>query len=63
MVLAALEGPSELRYWLKFRGTEALASHGYKGGPELRPADLRALAGNLVEAACQRGTHLVSGLP
>jgi serine/threonine protein phosphatase 1 len=43
MLLAALEGPSELRYWLKFGGTEALASYGYRGGPELRPADLRAL--------------------
>jgi serine/threonine protein phosphatase 1 len=43
MLLAALEGPSELRYWLKFGGTEALASYGYKGGPDLRPADLRAL--------------------
>src|ERR1700680_1442382 len=43
MLLAALEGASELRYWLKFGGTEALSSYGYKGGPELRPADLRAL--------------------
>ena len=43
MLLAALEGPSELRYWLKFGGTEALASYGYRGGPDLRPADLRAL--------------------
>jgi hypothetical protein len=43
MLLAALEGQSELRYWLKFGGTEALASYGCKGGPELRPADLRAL--------------------
>jgi serine/threonine protein phosphatase 1 len=43
MLLAALEGQSELRYWLKFGGTEALASYGYRGGPELRPADLRAL--------------------
>jgi serine/threonine protein phosphatase 1 len=43
MLLAALEGQSELRYWLKFGGTEALASSGYKGGAELRPADLRSL--------------------
>src|SRR5262249_10278406 len=43
MVLAALEGQSELRYWLRFGGTEALASYAYRGGPELRPADLRAL--------------------
>ena len=43
MLLAALEGPSELRYWLKFGGREALASYGYRGGPEIRPADLRAL--------------------
>jgi serine/threonine protein phosphatase 1 len=43
MLLAALEGQSELRYWIKFGGTEALASYGYRGGPELHPADLRAL--------------------
>ncbi len=43
MLLAALEGLSELRYRLKFGGTEALASCGYQGGPELRPADLPAL--------------------
>jgi serine/threonine protein phosphatase 1 len=43
MVLAALEGPSESRYWLKFGGTEALASYAYRGGPDPRPADLRAL--------------------
>lgn len=43
MLLAALEGHSELRYWLKFGGTEALASYGYRAGPEVRPADLRAL--------------------
>src|SRR5437870_6195602 len=42
MLLAALEGQSELRYWLKFGGTEALASYGHRAGPELRPADLRA---------------------
>jgi serine/threonine protein phosphatase 1 len=42
MVLAALEGQSELRYWLKFGGTEAGASYGYRGGPELHLADLRA---------------------
>ena len=29
MLLAALEGQSELRYWLKLGGTEALASYGY----------------------------------
>jgi serine/threonine protein phosphatase 1 len=43
MLLAALEGQSELRYWLKFCGQEALASYGHKGAPEPRPADLRAL--------------------
>ena len=43
MLLAALEGTSALRFWLKFGGMEALASYGYRGGPELRPADLRAL--------------------
>jgi hypothetical protein len=34
MLLAALEGQSELRYWLKFGGTEALASYDYRGGPK-----------------------------
>ena len=34
MLLAALEGQSELRYWLKFGGTDALAPHGYRGGPK-----------------------------
>ncbi len=43
MLLAALEEPSELRYWLKFGGTEALASYGYRGVPDPRPADLRTL--------------------
>jgi serine/threonine protein phosphatase 1 len=43
MVLAALAGQSELRYYLRFGGTEALASYGHRGGPELRPADLWAL--------------------
>jgi Calcineurin-like phosphoesterase len=43
MLLAALEGQSELRFWLKFGGMEALASYGYGGRSELRPGDLRAL--------------------
>jgi hypothetical protein len=43
MLLAALEGQSDLRYWLRFGGTEALASYGYPGGPELHPADLPGL--------------------
>jgi serine/threonine protein phosphatase 1 len=44
MLLAALEGgQSEIRFWLKFGGTEALASYGYRGDPDLRPADLRSL--------------------
>jgi serine/threonine protein phosphatase 1 len=43
MMLAALEGQSDLRYWLKFGGTEAVASYGYRGGPGFRPADLRDL--------------------
>jgi serine/threonine protein phosphatase 1 len=41
MLLAALEGRSDLRYWLRFGGTKALASYGHRGGPELHPADLR----------------------
>jgi serine/threonine protein phosphatase 1 len=43
MLLAALEVQSDLRHRLKFGGTEALASYGYRGGPGLRPADLRVL--------------------
>jgi hypothetical protein len=38
MLLAALEGKSELRYWLKFGGTEALGSYGYSGFPHRRIA-------------------------
>src|SRR5271165_1398204 len=37
MLLAALEGQSELRYWLKFGGTEALASYGYRAGRSFAP--------------------------
>jgi hypothetical protein len=33
MMLAACEGQSDLRYWLRFGGTEALASFGHRGGP------------------------------
>jgi serine/threonine protein phosphatase 1 len=33
MIAAALEGQSDLRYWLRFGGTEALASYGHRGGP------------------------------
>jgi serine/threonine protein phosphatase 1 len=49
MLLAALEGPSEVRFWLKFGGMEALASYGYRSGQEPRPADLPTLipAGHL----------------
>jgi len=44
MLLAALEGgQSEVRYWMKFGGDVALASYGWKGEPDLRPADLRSL--------------------
>src|SRR6185312_2378282 len=43
MLLAALEGKSELNFWFKFGGMEALASYGFKGKSELHPADLRAL--------------------
>jgi serine/threonine protein phosphatase 1 len=43
MLLAAPEGQSELRFWLKFGGMEALASYGYKGGPDPSAPDLRAL--------------------
>jgi serine/threonine protein phosphatase 1 len=43
MLLAALEGKSELAYWLKFGGAEAVASYGHRGGQDISPADLRAL--------------------
>jgi serine/threonine protein phosphatase 1 len=44
MVLAALDGGrSEVRYWMKFGGEVALASYGWKGGPDVRPADVRSL--------------------
>jgi serine/threonine protein phosphatase 1 len=44
MLLAALEGgKSEIQYWLKFGGAAALASYGWQGDLDLRPADLRRL--------------------
>jgi serine/threonine protein phosphatase 1 len=43
MLLAALEGPSELRYWLHFGGLATIASYGFRGGSSLAPADLRRL--------------------
>ena len=43
MLLAAPDGPSELRYWLKFGGMEALASYGYGGGLGITPGGLRDL--------------------
>lgn len=43
MMLASLEGQSELRHWREFGGREALASYSYTGGVDLRPADLRTL--------------------
>src|SRR5712675_42769 len=38
MLLAALEGSSELRYWLRFGGKEARTSYGHRDGTDLRPA-------------------------
>lgn len=43
MLLAALEGQSELDFWLKFGGMEALASYGLRSRHEVSPPDLRAL--------------------
>src|SRR5262249_27276641 len=43
MLLAALEGQSELNFWLKFGGMEALTSYGYGGGRGIRPGGLRGL--------------------
>ena len=44
MLLAVLEGgQSEIKFWLTFGGIAALASYGWKGGTDLRPADVRSL--------------------
>ena len=40
MLLAALEGNDNLRFWLKFGGMEALASYGYGGGLGIRSGAL-----------------------
>jgi serine/threonine protein phosphatase 1 len=37
MMLAALEGPSELRYWLKFGGTEARLPTATEAGQNFTP--------------------------
>ena len=42
MLLAALEGQSDLNYWLKFGGIETLASYGYNG-QDISSAGLRDL--------------------
>jgi serine/threonine protein phosphatase 1 len=42
MLLAAMEGQSELAFWLKFGGREALASYGCRS-VDIRAADLRAI--------------------
>ena len=42
MLLAALEGQSDLHYWLKFGGIETLASYGCNG-QDISPAGLREL--------------------
>jgi serine/threonine protein phosphatase 1 len=41
MLLAALEGQSELDFWMKFGGTAAVASYG--GGRGIRPGGLRGI--------------------
>jgi serine/threonine protein phosphatase 1 len=61
MLLAALEGQSELRYWLKFGGTEALASYGYRGGPEIRPAGDKEMTTPIAEHLAAKGVSLVFG--
>lgn len=43
MLLAALEGQSELDFWLKFGGMEALASYGLRSRQDVSSADLRPL--------------------
>src|SRR5262245_48163848 len=42
MLLTALEGQGDLKFWLKFGGREALASYGYSG-VAVEPAALRRL--------------------
>ena len=44
MLLAVLEGGrSEIKFWLTFGGDRALASYGWKGGPDLHPSYVRSL--------------------
>lgn len=44
MLLGAVEGGrSDLLFWLKFGGMEALQSCSYGGGPDLQPADVRRI--------------------
>jgi serine/threonine protein phosphatase 1 len=43
MLLAAMEGQSELRYWLSFGGMAALASYDAGGGLGIAPVTLRIL--------------------
>lgn len=44
ILLASLEGgQSEIQFWLKVGGAEALTSYGWKGWPDVRPADVRRL--------------------
>jgi serine/threonine protein phosphatase 1 len=43
MLLAALEGYSELRFWQQFGGTAALRSYGYRGGMPIHPGGVREL--------------------
>jgi serine/threonine protein phosphatase 1 len=44
MLLAVLEGgQSEIKFWLTFGGAAALSSYGWRGGPDLRPEDVRRL--------------------
>ena len=52
MLLAALEGQSELDYWMKFGGMEALASYGYSGCRGIRPG--RVKFSTLLATPCER---------
>jgi Calcineurin-like phosphoesterase len=43
ILIGALEGQSDLDFWLKFGGMEALASYGNSSGRGIRPGGLRSI--------------------
>jgi len=65
MLLAALEGQSELDFWMKFGGMAALTSYGWKGGPDVffctSPGAKKSLEGLLPEINRRAGCWGVGG--